>query len=93
MLYFLEDQHFAAIAGKAGTGKTFVACQKARMEAEKNENVLFLSYNALLAKHLRQLFSEDSKTNQKLKYILESPTTIDSIKNLTEIQIKSPTRM
>ena len=25
VLYFLEDQHFAAIAGKAGTGKTFVA--------------------------------------------------------------------
>lgn len=69
VLYFLEDQHFAAIAGKAGTGKTFVACQKARMEAEKNENVLFLCYNALLAKHLRQLFSEESKTNPKIKNI------------------------
>lgn len=69
VLYFLEDQHFTAIAGKAGTGKTFVACQKARIEAEKDESVLFLCYNALLAKHLRKSFESESKTNPKIKNI------------------------
>ena len=69
ILYFLEDQHFAAVAGKAGTGKTFVACQKARIEAEKGESVLFLCYNALLAKHLKRLFEDESKSNPKIKNI------------------------
>ncbi|HBB05724.1 MAG TPA: hypothetical protein DCZ41_03980 [Firmicutes bacterium] len=69
VLYFLEDQHFAAIAGKAGTGKTFIACEKARIEAEKDETVLFLCYNALLAKYLKRLFDDESKTNSKMKKI------------------------
>lgn len=69
ILYFLEDQHFAAVAGKAGTGKTFVACQKARIEAEKGESVLFLCYNSLLEKHLQRLFNDEGKNNPKIKNI------------------------
>lgn len=86
ILYFLEDQHFAAIAGKAGTGKTFVACQKARIEAEKDESVLFLCYNALLANYLRKLFDEESKTNPKIKNI-----QVDTIDGFTCRWFRAPT--
>ena len=85
VLYFLEDQHFAAIAGKAGTGKTFVACQKARIEAEKDESVLFLCYNALLAKYLRQLFDKESETNPKIKKI-----QVDTIDGFTCRWFRTP---
>lgn len=49
---FLDDQAHAAIVGPAGTGKTFLAVEKARRLASSEEPVLFLCYNAALRDHL-----------------------------------------
>lgn len=53
ILDFLEEQPVAAICGRAGTGKTFVAWEKARRLASRGESVLFLCYNAPLKDFLR----------------------------------------
>ena len=44
----------AAIAGCAGSGKTFLAAEKARRLATQGFRVLVLAYNVLLARHLRR---------------------------------------
>ncbi|HUP32718.1 MAG TPA: AAA family ATPase, partial [Gaiellaceae bacterium] len=44
----------AAIAGCAGSGKTFLAAEKARRLAAQGFRVLVLAYNVLLARHLRR---------------------------------------
>lgn len=53
VLDFLEEQLTAAICGRAGTGKTFVAWEKARRLAARGEDVLFLCYNVPLKEYLR----------------------------------------
>jgi hypothetical protein len=53
VLDFLEEQPTAAVCGRAGTGKTFVAWEKARRLASRGERVLFLCYNAPLKDFLR----------------------------------------
>lgn len=58
VLDFLEEQMTAAICGRAGTGKTFVAWEKARRLAARGERVLFLCYNAPLKDFLRSLNSD-----------------------------------
>lgn len=40
--------------GPAGTGKTFLATETARREAENNRKVLFLCYNEMLGQHLKE---------------------------------------
>jgi hypothetical protein len=44
----------AAIAGCAGSGKTFLAAEKARRLAEQGFRVLLLCFNRYLAEHLRR---------------------------------------
>lgn len=66
VLLFLEEQKFAAISGRAGTGKTFIAYRKAEMQAEKNRKVLFLCYNKLLAKYL---FGKNKNNNIEIKTV------------------------
>ena len=53
LLDFLVEQDTAAIHGLAGTGKTVLAIEKAKMLAEQGENVLFLCYNSFLRDSLR----------------------------------------
>ncbi len=48
----LKNQNKAAIAGVAGSGKTFLATAKAQSEAQKGKRVLFLCYNKALAEWL-----------------------------------------
>lgn len=55
ILDFLEEQKFATIKGRAGTGKTFIAFEKARRLAEKGEEVLLLCTNKSLAKYLMSI--------------------------------------
>lgn len=57
ILDFLELQNVAAIAGSAGTGKTFIAIEKARRLQEDGAKVLFLCYNRLLADFLQNNYS------------------------------------
>ncbi len=57
ILDFLVDQPVAVINGAAGTGKTWVALEKARRHAEEGEEVLFLCYNRLLKETLEKKFA------------------------------------
>lgn len=42
------------VRGKAGTGKTIIAVERAKQLAKEGNRVLFLCYNQLLAKHIRE---------------------------------------
>lgn len=52
ILNYLEDQKSAIISGVAGSGKTFIALEKARRHSAKGEKVLFLCYNKRLKEYL-----------------------------------------
>ena len=56
LLNYLEEQNNAIINGLAGTGKTVMAVEKARLHSEKGEQVLFLCYNAFLKEHLKKTY-------------------------------------
>jgi hypothetical protein len=53
ILDFLREQKIAAIHGPAGTGKSLLAIEKARMLAQSGQKVLLLCFNEFLLKHLR----------------------------------------
>ena len=53
VLDFLREQKIAAIHGPAGTGKSLLAMEKARMLAQSGQKVLLLCFNEFLLKHLR----------------------------------------
>ena len=52
ILGFLEQQNIVAINGRAGTGKTVVALERAKMMAKQGNKVLFLCYNRNLKEYL-----------------------------------------
>ena len=54
LLDFLVEQDTAVIHGLAGTGKTVLAIEKAKMLATEGENVLFLCFNSFLRDSLRE---------------------------------------
>ncbi len=54
MLDMLARQPRAAIAGCAGSGKTFLAAEKARRLAAQGFRVLVVCFNRFLAEHLRR---------------------------------------
>jgi len=54
LLDFLVEQDTAVIHGLAGTGKTVLAVEKAKMLSTQGENVLFLCYNSFLRDSLRE---------------------------------------
>jgi len=56
-LRFLSGQRRAAIAGCAGSGKTFLAVEKARRLANEGLKVLLTCYNRALADHLGDTLS------------------------------------
>ena len=53
LINYLEEQKVAAIQGAAGTGKTVLACEKAKALA-KDGKVLFLCFNQFLRKALQE---------------------------------------
>jgi superfamily I DNA/RNA helicase len=56
LLNYLEEQNNAIINGLAGTGKTVMAVEKARLHSEKDEKVLFLCYNSFLKEYLANTY-------------------------------------
>lgn len=52
VLKFLEGQPTVVVNGAAGTGKTIIACERAKQLADAGENVLFLCYNRFLFEKL-----------------------------------------
>lgn len=59
VLDILRHQRRALIEGCAGSGKTMLALEKARLLAEQGFNTLLLCFNAPLAEHLRQLAPQE----------------------------------
>ena len=55
LLHFLQEQEMAAIHGAAGTGKTILAVEKAKMLANNDEDVLLLCFNEFLWERLRNM--------------------------------------
>ena len=55
----LAHQTRAAIGGCAGSGKTFLAAEKARRLARQGFRVLLLCYNLFLARHLREGLADE----------------------------------
>lgn len=57
LLNFLQEQDTAVIHGLAGTGKTILAVEKARMLSAAGSSVLFLCYNSFLKDYLKKTYS------------------------------------
>ncbi len=57
VLNYLQEQKTAVIHGLAGTGKTVLAREKAKMLAGDGRTVLYLCYNNFLKEYLRSEFS------------------------------------
>lgn len=59
ILNFLSEQPFAAIHGPAGTGKTLLAVEKARMLSSLGQKTLYLCFNEFLLEALRKAYSNE----------------------------------
>ena len=59
VLDMLSRQSRVAIAGCAGSGKTFLAAEKARRLAAQGFRVLIVVFNVLLAEHLRRGLADE----------------------------------
>ena len=57
VLDFLEDQRVTVINGHAGSGKTFIAVEKARLLGATGDKVLFLCFNRLLKDYLEKTYT------------------------------------
>lgn len=60
ILYFLQEQPTAVIHGPAGTGKTMLAIEKAKILASKGEKVLYLCFNEFLLSYLQENYKQSS---------------------------------
>lgn len=57
---YLREQKNAVINGAAGTGKTMIAMEKARIHANEGCKVLFLCYNSQVKNYLMDNFLDDN---------------------------------
>ena len=83
ILDFIEGEHSVAIAGAAGTGKTFLALEFARRKANAGEKVLLLCFNTLLCSKLNEENKGDSSR-------IEIRTIDDYVLRITGIEFNSP---
>lgn len=67
LLDYLEEQRTAAIQGAAGTGKTWLALEKAK-RLSNNGRVLFLCFNQFLRLYLADIKEEDPKNYQNIDF-------------------------
>lgn len=67
LLDYLEEQRVAAIQGAAGTGKTWLAIEKARRLADSGK-VLFLCFNQFLRLFLQDLKNENPKKYENIDF-------------------------
>lgn len=58
------------VRGKAGTGKTVIAVERARQLAGNGDRVLYLCFNQLLAQHLRTAMAKNlNTTNVEVRHV------------------------
>ncbi len=89
ILDFLEEQKTAVIHGLAGTGKTVLAIEKAKMLAAKDEQVLFLCFNSFLKVNLKNNNAIPNVTfhnAHSLAYEIMGGSNIDMDKVLDEFE-------
>ena len=67
LLDYLEEQRTAAIQGSAGTGKTFLAVEKAKKLAKEGK-VLFLCFNKYLKEYLQDLKNENPNKYKNIDF-------------------------
>ena len=67
LLDYLEEQRVAAIQGAAGTGKTWLAIEKARRLADSGK-VLFLCFNQFLRQFLQSLKNDEPKRYENIEF-------------------------
>lgn len=83
ILHYMEEQKDAVINGVAGSGKTMIAVEKARMCADEGDKVLVLCFNRFL-----QGFLEKNKPYENVDYY-----TIDGfvchICNCSDVNLKT----
>lgn len=58
LLDYLKEQRYAVIHGLAGTGKTVLAKEKAKMLTQEGNTVLFLCFNSFLRDYLKNNYSQ-----------------------------------
>lgn len=76
VLNFLMEQRTVAISGKAGTGKTLIAVEKAIRNANNGDKVLFLCFNINLRDYLAKKFKNENITFMTLaKFACEECNT------------------
>lgn len=71
ILRFLREQPTAAIHGPAGTGKTVMAVEKAKMLADEGKKVLYLCFNEFLLAHLRRHYHNPLITFHNVRSLAE----------------------
>lgn len=67
LLDFLGDRKRALVEGYAGTGKTFLAVEKAKRLALAGNEVLLVCFNRPLAQHLAQVVSSSGAWSKHVK--------------------------
>lgn len=60
-----------SVIGRAGTGKTLIAVEKALKDTDENKKVLFLCYNSELAKRIKESYKELEKSMTIHAFALE----------------------
>lgn len=84
ILHFLNEQPMAAIHGPAGTGKTLLAVEKAKMLAAEGKRVLYLCFNEFLLNFLRSQGYSGKITFHNVRTLAEEllgdrPLAIDQV--------------
>ena len=79
VLDFLREQKIAAIHGPAGTGKSLLALEKARMLAQSGQKVLLLCFNEFLLQHLRTQELDPLITAHNVRSLAEEILQDDSL--------------
>lgn len=79
VLEFIEDESSVVINGAAGTGKTMIAVEKARLHSKAGEKVLFLCYNRLLRDHLYEVNQKNADQDFREQFKNVDFMTISSL--------------
>ncbi|MCH3914461.1 MAG: NERD domain-containing protein [Acidaminococcaceae bacterium] len=79
VLDFLQEQRNAMLYGPAGTGKTLLAMEKAKMLAAAGKKVLYLCFNEFLLQHLRKQEHSPLLTFHNVRTLAQEILEDDSI--------------